>query len=92
MVNKNNRVIKYIFVFLVLIVSYLFLGMLTSLIPSNAIKENVIKSSETLQKDGDKKLYKLGYKEENLSLSTYFSSAIKLYCVSVFCVFVCPGM
>lgn len=70
MEERKTKIIKYVSVFLILIISYMVLGTLTSLIPSNAMKNNVIKSSELLRENGDKKLYSTGYKKEMLFFYT----------------------
>ena len=65
-----KSILKYIVTFIVLIV--LFFGMMTvcSLIPSSALKDNVKKTSEVFNEEGEKKkLYILG-KEENIFIFT----------------------
>lgn len=59
-------VLKYILMFIILISIYIGALLATSLIPSKFLKENVTKSSETLEKDGEKKEINLGYKTENI--------------------------
>ena len=68
---KENKIktlffvlIKYILVFVILIGIYLTLMMITSLIPSSSLENNVRKSSEVLAQEGEKVTYNLGYKEE----------------------------
>ncbi len=63
MKNVKN-VALYVIITILLIVTYLTLLQITSLIPSSAIKDNVIKSSETLQSQGEKAFYDLKYKTE----------------------------
>ena len=65
--------LKYIFVFVILILVYWLSLFVTSLIPSSAIKENVTKSSESivvLGEVGEKKFYDLGYKTEGTFIFT----------------------
>ena len=62
--KRLKSIIKYIIVFVILIIVYFVSLLLTSLIPSSAIKENVTKSSETLVMLGEKKAYELGYTKE----------------------------
>lgn len=59
-----KNVALYILITILLIVTYMTLLQITSLIPSTAMKDNVIKSSETLQKQGEKAFYDLKYKTE----------------------------
>lgn len=64
--NKVKILFKYILIFIILIITYFSLLLLTSLIPSSAIKENVEKSSVKLLELGEKKEYELGYKKESI--------------------------
>ena len=59
-----KTIIKYIIVVLILIVIYTILLEITSLIPSSMLKSNVIKSSELLEKVGEKQIYDVKYKNE----------------------------
>lgn len=62
--------IKYVLVFIILICVYMLSLIGTSLIPSNWMKNNVIKSSEILKAEGEKKRENLGYKDVYLFLFT----------------------
>ena len=63
---KNAIIIlfKYILIFAILIGTYLILLTVTSLIPSSWLQENVKESSETLESEGEKVPFELGYKIE----------------------------
>ena len=64
--NKVKSLFKYILIFVILIIMYFSLLLLTSLIPSSAIRENVEKSSVKLLELGEKKEYELKYKKESI--------------------------
>lgn len=55
---------KYMLLFIILICSFIILMMLTSLIPTNLLKEHVKQSSEILAEEGEKKIVDLKYKKE----------------------------
>ncbi len=68
---KNIKIIlKYILIFIVLICLYVAMMVLSSIIPSSAIKENVTKSSEYLKQYGEKEIVDLKYKKEEIFLFT----------------------
>lgn len=66
MKNKIKVILKYVYITLFLIGIYILMMLITSLIPSSEIKENVKKSSETLYQEGEKRTIDLKYKKENL--------------------------
>ena len=55
--NRIRQIKKYVITFVVLILCGILLLTLVSIFPSSWIKENVRKSSETLVKEGNKKVY-----------------------------------
>lgn len=61
---------KYILIFIILICIYIITLIGTSLIPSSCMKENVIKSSEILKDEGEKKYINVGYKDASVFLFT----------------------
>lgn len=61
--NIAIKGLKYVLVFIILICMYMITLFATSLIPSSWMKENVTKSSETLEKEGERKSINLVYKE-----------------------------
>lgn len=65
-INILKIIGKYIITFVILISSYFALLSVTSMIPSKVIENNVRKSSEILEKKGEKVIFDLGYKEEIL--------------------------
>ncbi len=68
---KNIKLIlKYILIFIVLICLYVAMMVLSSIIPSSAIKENVTRSSEYLKQYGEKEIVDLKYKKEEIFLFT----------------------
>ena len=68
---KNIKIIlKYILIFIVLICLYVAMMVLSSIIPSSAIKENVTRSSEYLKQYGEKEIVDLKYKKEEIFLFT----------------------
>ena len=71
--NIAIKGLKYVLVFIILICMYMITLFATSLIPSSWMKENVTKSSETLEKEGERKSINLGYKEVSAFL---FSDAL----------------
>lgn len=64
------QLLRYILVFIILICMYLILLTLSGLIPSSWMKDNVTKSSEILNEEGEKKFIDLGYKQESIFLFT----------------------
>lgn len=62
--------LKYILVFIILICIYLITLTLSGLIPSEWMKDDVTKSSEVLNEEGEKKFIDLGYKQESVFLFT----------------------
>src|SRR5699024_12299729 len=56
--------IKYILVFIILIGIYIITLTVSSIITSSALEKNVRESSETLNEEGERVFYNLGYKEE----------------------------
>lgn len=60
------NVLRYVLIFIILICVYMSSLILTSLIPSKYMKENVRVSSEKLFSEGEKVNINLGYKEENI--------------------------
>ena len=62
--NAIIMLLKYILIFAILIGTYLILLTVTSLIPSSWLQENVKESSETLESEGEKVPFELGYKIE----------------------------
>lgn len=66
MKNKIKVILKYVYIILFLIGIYILMMLITSIIPSSAIKENVKKSSEILYQEGEKRTIDLKYKKENL--------------------------
>lgn len=61
---------KYVLVFIILICVYMLSLIGTSLIPSNWMKDNVVKSSEILKTEGEKKCINIGYKDVYMFLFT----------------------
>lgn len=61
---------KYILIFIILICIYIITLIGTSLTPSSCMKENVIKSSEILKDEGEKKYINVGYKDASVFLFT----------------------
>ena len=57
--------IKYVLVFIILIGMYLILLTVSGIIPSSALEKNVRESSETLNEEGERVFYNLGYKTES---------------------------
>lgn len=65
--KKNIKyTLKYLLAFIIIICTYMILMTLSSLIPSLALKENVIKSSETLLENGEKIEIDILYKKETM--------------------------
>ena len=64
------QAIKYILVFIILICVYVLSLIGTSLIPSSCMKANIIKSSEILKDEGEKKAINVGYKNVIVFLFT----------------------
>ena len=58
--------IKYVLVFIILIGMYLILLTVSGIIPSSALEKNVRESSETLNEEGERVFYNLGYKTESI--------------------------
>lgn len=56
------KLIKYALVFVILICTYIIALTITSTIPSKAMKNNVIKSSEILKEEGENHPINIGYK------------------------------
>lgn len=62
----QNKFIKYILIFIVLILIYLISMLISSIFPTKLISTNVLRSSETLLKIGEKETFNLPYKREIL--------------------------
>jgi len=60
------NLLKYTFIFVIIICIYLLLLGISSMIPSSILKENVKESSETLVSDGERKQFNLLYKKESI--------------------------
>lgn len=68
---KNIKLIlKYILIFIVAICIYFVTLILSSMIPSSKIKDNVTTSSEYLKQYGEKEIVDLKYKKEEIFLFT----------------------
>lgn len=64
--NILITITKYMLIFVILICIYLVFLTITGLIPSSVLEDNVRESSETLEQDGEKIIYDLGYKKESI--------------------------
>lgn len=63
-------ILKYVVSFIVLLVIFFGSLTITSLIPSNNLKKNVIKTSEIYKEEGEKKIAKVFGKEETIFIFT----------------------
>lgn len=65
-----KTILKYIVAFIVLLVIFFGSLTVTSLIPSSNLKDNVVKSSEIFNEEGEKKIVKVFGKEEAIFIFT----------------------
>ena len=69
--------VKYVLVFIILICVYMLSLIGTSLISSTWMKDNVVKSSEILKTEGEKKCVTIGYKDVYKFKNKYINQLLK---------------
>lgn len=68
---KNNILIKYIGVFVILIVTFVLFLTMSSMISTKSIYKNVKESSDVLLKEGNRKIIFIPYRQEEMQFDNY---------------------